>query len=310
MKKMKNSNSPHNADLGTPRFLMVEPSHFSVSYVINPWMQPDRWQADFSRNIRSAAQAFNQLRNTLNRVGCEVEVAPGRAGLPDMVFPANAAVVLDGRAMIARFFHPQRRGEEQAFLQYFESLAQRGLLGDVQQLPAGCFQEGAGDCLWDASRGLFWAGFGPRSSRDSIKHLSRWFGREIVPLELVSDRCYHLDVCFCPLSGGEILYFPQAFTEQSLQTLRARVPAELLIEATEDDLCRFSVNAICVGRNVVVNSSAERLRRVLAQRGYAVHEVDVSPFMLAGGAAACMTLRLDRSSGGEQVAAATQQAAA
>jgi N-dimethylarginine dimethylaminohydrolase len=307
---MNKSNSPQNVAAFKPSFLMVEPSHFNVSYVINPWMQPDRWQADFSRNVRTAAQAFNQLRNALKRAGCGVEVVPGRPGLPDMVFPANAAVVLDGRAMTSRFFHPQRRGEEQAFLEYFESLAERGVLKDVQQLPTGCFQEGAGDCLWDASRGLFWAGFGPRSSRSSIDHLSYWFGREFVPLELVSDRCYHLDVCFCPLSGGEILYFPPAFTEQSLQTLRARVPAEQLIEATEDDLCRFSINAICVGRNMVVNALADRLRRVLALRGYTVHEVDVSPFMLAGGAAACMTLRLDRSSAGEQLAPGMEQAAA
>jgi N-dimethylarginine dimethylaminohydrolase len=307
---MNKTNSKHDDPSGKPRFLMVDPAHFNVSYVINPWMQPDRWAADTSRNVRTAAQAFGQLRNALRRIGCKVEVAPGQIGLPDMVFPANAAVILDGRAMTSRFLHPQRRGEEQAFLEIFESLAERGVLKDVQQLPAGCFQEGAGDCLWDGSRGYFWAGFGPRSSRESIDHLAAWFEREVIPLELVSDRCYHLDVCFCPLAGGEILFFPQAFTEASLRILRERVPAEQLIEATEEDLCRFSVNAICVGQNIVVNNSTDRLRGILMQRGYVVHEVDLSPFMMAGGAAVCMTLRLDRASAGEHMSKELALAAA
>jgi N-dimethylarginine dimethylaminohydrolase len=37
---------------------------------------------------------------------------------------------------------------------------------------------------------------------------------------------------------------------------------------------------------------------MLEERGYAVHGVDLSPFILSGGGAYCMTLRLDRQSEG------------
>ena len=38
------------------------------------------------------------------------------------------------------------------------------------------------------------------------------------------------------------------------------------------------------------------LRRALEARGYRVAEVDLSPFILSGGAAFCLTLRLDHQS--------------
>ena len=33
------------ADAAQPTLLMCEPSHFSISYSINPWMEPDKWAA-------------------------------------------------------------------------------------------------------------------------------------------------------------------------------------------------------------------------------------------------------------------------
>ena len=280
-----------------PLLLMVDAGHFDVSYAINPWMQPGAWAQDPQGMRAAALGASAELREALERADCRVVMAEGAPGLPDMVFPANAAAVLDGRAMIARFRHPQRQGEEPHFIKVFEHLRDKGLLTEVAQLPAGCFQEGAGDCIWDASRGHFWAGYGPRSSRESIDALGTFFDRELVPLELVSERCYHLDVGFCPLSGGEILYFPPALSREALRTLHARVPAGLRIEADEDDLRHFSVNAVCVGRHIVMNRTTARLRDLLTQKGYEVTEVDLAPFVLSGGGAFCMTLRLDLASG-------------
>jgi len=276
-----------------PLLLTVDPAHFDVSYAINPWMQPGEWARDPHGMRRAARRSFEDLCAALQGAGCDLEVAPGAPGLPDMVFPANAAVVLDGRAIVARFRHPQRQGEEAHFLAIFEDLRERGILTEVAQLAAGCFQEGAGDCIWDPVRGHFWGGYGPRSSREAIDVMAAFFGREIVPLELVSDRCYHLDVGFCPLSGGEILYFPPALSADSLRTLHEHVAPELRIEASEDDLRHFSVNAVCVGRNIVMNRTTDHLRTELTRRGYTVSEVDLAPFVLSGGGAFCMTLRLN-----------------
>jgi N-dimethylarginine dimethylaminohydrolase len=211
-----------------------------------------------------------------------------------MVFPANAAIVLDRRALLARFQHPERRGEEQHFQEYFQFLMERGLiLDEVAQLPPNCFQEGAGDCIWDVARGRFWAGYGQRSTRQAAAEVSAFFGRETTALELVSPRFYHLDVCFCPLSGGEIFYYPPAFSAASLAAIRDAVAPEDLIEATDEDAARFNVNAINIDDHLVMAKASPDLVSRLAERGYRVSQVDLLPFIMAGGGAYCMTLRLD-----------------
>jgi N-dimethylarginine dimethylaminohydrolase len=225
-----------------------------------------------------------------------VEIVGAVKGLPDLVFPANAAVVLDGRVLLARFRHPERQGEEPVFRAVFQKLKARGLVHDIVDLPEGLFHEGAGDAIWDAERRLFWCGYGPRSSRAAIPILRKTFGQETVTLELATEQFYHLDTCFCPLSGGEVLYYPPAFTEEALATIRALIPESQRIEATSEDAAAFCVNAVNLGRRIIMAKPPENLRRTLRARGYEITELDLSPFILSGGAAFCMTLRLDRSS--------------
>jgi N-dimethylarginine dimethylaminohydrolase len=279
-----------------PVILMTDPRWFDVAYDINPWMRPDLWRADPAAKGLAARRAFDSLAKALRDAGARIELTAGAPGLPDMVFPANAAVVLDRRALLSRFQPAERQGEEPAFLAAFQGLQARGLVDDVAQLPPGLFQEGAGDCIWDTRRGWFWAGYGQRSLRAAATAVGDCFGREVVALELASPRFYHLDTCFCPLSGGEVLYYPPAFTSAALAEIRARVPAEQLIAADDEDAAGLCVNAVSLGDRIVMARAPTRLRRRLETHGYQVREVDLAPFILAGGAAFCMTLRLDLAS--------------
>ena len=213
-----------------PTFLMVDPAHFEVAYAINPWMAPDAWQADRAAWTNAARRGFTDLAAALRGIGAHVEAMPGVPGAPDLVFPANAAVVLDGRAILARFLHPERQVEEPVFKRAFDDLCARGQLDEVAELPRGVFQEGAGDFIWDATRDLFWAGYGQRSDRRGMEAVANFFGRETVALKLATPRFYHLDTCFCPLPGGEILYYPPAFTPASQRLIKEHVAAAQLIE--------------------------------------------------------------------------------
>ncbi len=279
-----------------PLFLLTDPAHFEVSYRINPWMQPCAWAENPVGHLAAARRSFQSFASALTAAGAGLEIMAGFAGLPDMVFPANAAVVLDRLALLARFRHPERRGEEQHFQEHFRVLMERELLDEVAHLPPNCFQEGAGDCIWDAARGRFWAGYGQRSTRQAAAEVSAFFGRETTALELVSPRFYHLDVCFCPLSGGEIFYYPPAFSPASLAAIREVVAPEDLIEATDEDAARFNVNAINIDDRLVMANASPDLVARLAERGYRVSEVDLMPFIMSGGGAYCMVLRLDHRS--------------
>ena len=280
-----------------PLLLLTDPAHFEVTYTINPWMEPCAWAENPVGHRAAARRSFQLFAATLIAAGARLEIMPGVAGLPDMVFPANAAVVLDRLALLARFRHPERCGEEKHFQKHFRVLMERGfILDEVAQIPPNCFQEGAGDCIWDAARGRFWAGYGQRSTRQAAAEVSAFFGRETTALELVSPRFYHLDVCFCPLSGGEIFYYPPAFSAASLAAIRDVVAPEDLIEATDEDATRFNVNSVNIDDRLVMANASPDLVTRLAERGYRVSQVDLLPFIMSGGGAYCMALRLNNRS--------------
>ena len=278
-----------------PTFLMVDPANFEVAYAINPWMSPQTWDEDRAGWSLAARDASWALATTLRSAGAYVEILPGVAGAPDLVFPANAAVVLDGRAILARFLCEERQVEEPVFRRAFTSLCARGVLREVAELPLGVVQEGAGDFIWDAPRGLFWAGYGQRSDLRGLRSVADFFRRETVELELATPKFYHLDTCFCPLPGGEILYYPPAFTPKAQAAIKERVAPSDLIVASDEDAARFCVNAVALYRTIVMARATQRLHGVLAERGYRIADVDLSPFIMSGGGAYCMTLRLDRS---------------
>jgi len=292
-----------------PSLLMVDPSFFEVSYVINPWMKPGAWQADPSGHLCQAEAASAALHEALAEAGAEVLMAPGASGLPDMVFLANAAVVLDRRAIVARFACAERRGEEALFLKLFRTLQARGVIDVVAQYPEGVYQEGAGDCIWDDTRQHFWAGYGQRSVKASLKVSEDFFHVPIVPLELVSPRFYHLDTCFLSLSGGEILYYPPAFSAAGRAMIETIAGAGNVLEASDEDAAAFSVNAVNFGREIIMARPPQRLVSRLEERGYRVRRVDLDPFILSGGGAYCMTLRLNRFSAAARKHCGTGKAA-
>jgi len=275
------------------RFLMTDPRHFNVSYQINPWMEPATWTAEAAQ---AASRGSRALRNAIVAAGAMVETVPAVEGLPDLVFPANAAVVLDGKVLLARFLCAERQGEEAVFRTTFETLRAHGIVNEVVELPEGVVQEGAGDAIWDNDRSFFWVGYGQRSSRNSVAVIENTFDQSTVALELASPQFYHLDTCFCPLNGGKVLYYPPAFTTEALATIRTHVAPEDRIEATDEEARAFCVNAVNIGSTIIMAKAPESLRRKLTAHEYTLNEVDLAPFILSGGASYCMTLRLDRTS--------------
>jgi N-dimethylarginine dimethylaminohydrolase len=273
-----------------PQILMADPAYFEVRYAINPWMRPQDWAHE---HRHAALSAWRELKDAIGTAGAHVTIIDAAPEWPDMVFTANLAVVFNGRCVPARFRYPERRGEETLFRDALASLTARGLIDEILPLPPNLVQEGAGDFIWDGSRQIFWAGYGPRSDKAAALWMGGAFDMEIVPLELATPQFYHLDTCFCPLSGGEVLYYPPAFTKASLSLIRERVAPVALIEADAEAAAAFCVNAVNIGRTIIMAKAPAGLRAKLTGCGYRVVEVDLSPFILSGGAAFCLTLRLD-----------------
>src|SRR3954449_5980436 len=95
-------------------FLMCPPTYFDVSYAINPWMDPS-----VPVNPVRAFEQWSGLVAAYRNAGHRVDLLDPLPGLPDMVFAANGATVIDGRVLGARFRHPQRAGEAAAHRSWF-----------------------------------------------------------------------------------------------------------------------------------------------------------------------------------------------
>ena len=286
------------------RFLMCRPEHFAVSYAINPWMDPPAWARDGS--TATSQREWNGLYRKLTEHGAAVELVPPAAGVPDLVFTANAAVVLDRKVLLARFRHPERQREEPHFEAAFQTLKARGLVDTVRKLPEGVVLEGAGDCVFDHTRNMFWLGCGQRSDASAQRAVEELFKVEVTPLELADPRFYHMDTALSPLPRGEVMYVPEAFTAAGLATIRAHVPRGKRIEVEIADAEKLAANAVCIGDTLVMAGCSDRLRGTLVERGYRVAATPLRSFLRSGGAAFCLTLRLDRQS---QPGAAIAQAA-
>lgn len=265
--------------------LMCAPDHFDVAYVINPWMQGNLATCDATLAMRQ----WQELSRAIGRVA-QVEIVRGGEQVPDMVFTANAGLVLDGRVVLSRFRHAERQPEEPLFAHWFE---EHGY--SVLRLPAGVCFEGAGDALFDRGQPLLWMGWGHRSDLAAATQLESMLDIEVQPLRLVDPRFYHLDTCFCPLQGGALLWYPGAFDAPSRACVEARVPADRRIAVDAADAQAFACNAVNIGQHVFLNHASAKLQAALSALDFQVHSVPLSEFMKAGGAAKCLTLDLSES---------------
>ena len=275
---------------------MCRPQYFAVTYSINPWMDPAAWSQSGDALHGEAVQQWEGLLHAVRRSGATVELVEPENGLPDLVFTANSAVVLDGKALLARFRYPQRQGEEPVYAAAFNALRSRGLIDEVVTLPEGVTLEGAGDCLWDAHRQLFWMGCGFRTGVEAREVVTAQFGVPCVALALADPAFYHLDTCFSPLPCGAVMYYPAAFTTEGLAQIHARVAPTQRIAIAAEDAAHFAANAVNFGRTILLSSCSETLRAQLKKRGYTVVEAPLTVFQRSGGSACCLTLRLDHQS--------------
>jgi N-dimethylarginine dimethylaminohydrolase len=278
------------------RILMCAPDHFEVAYAINPWMDPTQWAEQAGTLAGDARREWRGLHRRLKKLGAAIELLPAEPELPDLVFTANAAVVMDGVALLAHFRHPERQREEPHFERRFRELWARGIIAAVRPMPDGLIMEGAGDCVWDLSRRIFWMGYGPRSERDAAAVVQETFGIETVPLELASAHFYHMDTALSALARGEVMYVPTAFTREGLRQIHDRVAAEKRIELSPEDAAVFAANAVRLGDDIVMSSCSAGLRDKLTELGYRVRPTPLGAFHRSGGSAFCLTLRLDHHS--------------
>lgn len=265
------------------QILMCPPDYFAVNYVINPWMQDHVG----GTALDLARRQWQRLHDAVAAL-CPVVIQPPQPGLPDLVFTANAGLVYRDLAIVSRFRNTERQGEQPHDEAFFRSLGLR-----VADWPDDTLFEGAGDALFDRVQDILWLGFGFRSDARAASMLQKLIPVEVIVLELVDPRFYHLDTCWCPLRGGYVLYYPPAFSAASLDVIASRIPAHKRIAVAADDAEAFACNAVNIGDHVLLNHASDDLQQKLREAGFNVILCALTEFMKAGGAAKCLSLKLE-----------------
>ncbi len=258
---------------------MCPPDYFGIEYEINPWMD-----VEVAADHPQAVEQWQTLHSLLVRAGSAIEILPPVAGLPDLVFTANAALIYGDKAVLARFKHPQRQGETAHDQAWF---AQHGF--DPIQAPGEGSFEGAGDALFCGD--TLFAGYRMRSDASGVQQIGSLLGVRVLPLELVSGRYYHLDTCFCPLTPDAAIYYPDAFDDYGRRVLQEHVAH--LIPVCSHEAESFACNAVVVGTRVFTNVGCPQLHEGLSAAGFTPTATPLGEFVKAGGSAKCLTLRLD-----------------
>ncbi|WP_418952760.1 dimethylargininase [Streptomyces formicae] len=274
------SRFPRSPRCATPRrYLMCPPAHFKVTYSINPWMDPAK-----PVDVPLAVAQWEDLRDVYRSLGHTVEELTPRADLPDMVFAANGATVVEGRVLGARFAYREREGEADAHLEWFRTHGYTEIHEPVH------INEGEGDFAVTSSYVL--AGRGFRASPLSHGEAQEFFGRPVIGLDLVDPRYYHLDTALAVLddAADDVMYYPPAFSPGSRTVLRRLFPDALIAE--EPDAVALGLNAVSDGLHVLLPQAAIGLFEPLRERGYEPIGVDLGELLKGGGSVKCCTQEL------------------
>jgi N-dimethylarginine dimethylaminohydrolase len=258
------------------RYLMCRPTHFAVTYRINPWMDP---AAPYDTAL--AIRQWESLRQTFLDLGHTVELIDPLPGLPDMVFAANGATVVDGRVLAVQFRDAERADEAPAYASWF---AERGF----EVVDPKHTNEGEGDLLLAGD--ILLAGTGFRTAHAAHAEAQEVLERPVITLQLVDPAYYHLDTALCVLDDTNVAYLPEAFSPGSQAVLRRLFPHAVIANA--DDAAVLGLNGVSDGRTVVLPEQATHLAAELGRAGYQTVGVDVSELNKAGGGPKCCTLEV------------------
>lgn len=257
---------------------MCRPLYFQVNYQINPWMKPG------SVNTENALNQWSKLVETYKKLRVNVNILDQEKGLPDMVFAADQGISVGNKILVSNFRHKERRGESAFYKKWYKK---NNI--NTSELPKEIYFEGEGIAV-KFENNLF-VGTGFRTDSQAVNYLKAILKENVIELNLVDERFYHLDICLFVLDNKYAFYYPPAFSKKSVKVIKSVV--KNLIELKKDDLLSFAANSVSVGKNVIIQSGSKHFAGMISKLGYTPIMLNVSEFIKAGGGIHCLTQTLN-----------------
>lgn len=255
------------------KILMCPPTNYDVVYEINPWMdvanRPDK---------KLAREQWQTLHDLYLKLGVQIEHIDQPEGLPDMVFTANGGTVYKNIFVSGNYRYPERKGEEAYFQKWF---GEHGF--EVKTLHH--HQGGEGDALF--YKDVLYMGYGFRSDLEAHEEMAELLGVKKVSLRLIDPYFYDFDTTFCPVGDRGVLYYPEAYDEESKEIASS---IENSVTMTKEQAEHFVGNSVYVDGKLLVSFLDEDLKKKLAKWDVEPVLLNMSEFKKAGGGIKCLTL--------------------
>ena len=265
----------------TPRhYLMCPPTHFAVDYAINPWMQPGDRRRPATAPSRSGTRCAAPTSTSATASTCSTPLP----GLPDMVYAANGATVVDGTVLAARFRHPQRAAEAAAHADVVPRApaCARGRAG-VRQRGRG---RPARRRRRDPRRSrLPHRPARPRRGRPGVRPRGRVAGARRPALLPPRHRARRARRHDDRLAARGVLARPRGRVLPGALPGRAWSPTRPTPPSSDSTRCPTAGTSCCP-------SGPTRLAAALAERGFVPVPVDLSELLKGGGGPKCCTLEV------------------
>lgn len=271
----------------TPRkFLMCEPSGYSVHHIMNPWMT---WTE--AVDVPTAIRQWVALAGALGDAGAEVHVMRNESRSGAMTFTRDTAVcTAPETAVVLR--NVGRRGD-------LEPEPVRTWLDEhgftTSQLDDDVRIDG-GNVVPTADGWIL--GIAPGAKIDAITsfgtRLRDLTGATVHGVPIRDPRYGHLDTALADLAGRGWLIHPEAFVQPDLTTSSwaALLADRPVVEVTAEEAEALACNVVVAGDHVI-GGLPPRLCREVERLDLHPVPLDLDEFRKAGGGAHCLTLELD-----------------
>lgn len=209
----------------------------------------------------------------LRRYGVDVLEVPVADSLPDSCFVEDQAVVVDGRALITRVGHPDRRAESDAVADVLAGCV------EVARMREGMLD--GGDVLRVGTTLI--VGRSERTDALGVRALyERFHPHGIAIREVAVSHCLHLKCAVTALNDDLVVLAEGTYDPG----LFAGVADVLLIPAEE----LYAANVVAIDDIVMVAEGYPVTAERIAARGFDVHPIDVSEIRKGDGSLTCLSV--------------------
>lgn len=191
------------------RFVMCPPKHHSTAISNNVFMEGKPKPI----NIKESMDQYNRIKRCILSYDIPLLEIPPEPGCQDQVFVANIGVAIAPYIVLANFKAAGRPCEEEPARRFFESQ------GFQVIQPPNDFEGEADFKKWKDN--IYFGSYGKFTDREALDWISRRTGCEVIPIQITSDKLYHLDCDLHVLDEKTIVVNPAGISKESYKTLKS-----------------------------------------------------------------------------------------